>query len=121
MRLRIVSISRLAAAALSIAGLSACSQTSTDPSGTGANGTDPNAATKAALERLQLRIDQLEATHKDTLPVPADSNEKTPAGPIDSLTLQLGTNDDRLRVYWKDGQTSNLECTEEGKGRWACG
>ena len=76
---------------------------------------------KAAMERLQLRVDELEKDLKEKLPDPVESNAKTPAGPIDSLTLQLGTNDDRLRLYWKDGQTSNLECSQEGEGRWACG
>ena len=33
----------------------------------------------------------------------------------------IGTEDDRLRMYWADGQTSNLICSEEGKGVWACG
>jgi hypothetical protein len=36
--------------------------------------------------------------------------------PIRSLTLRLGTDDDRLRLYWGDGQTSDLACSQEGKG-----
>ena len=50
-----------------------------------------------------------------------DSDSKTPAGPLRSLTLRIGTEDDRLRMYWADGQTSNLICSQEGKGVWACG
>ena len=76
---------------------------------------------KAAIERLELRLNQFERQLNDfkgTAP-PADS--KTPAGPIRSLTLRLGTDDDRLRLYWGDGQTSDLACSQEGKGTWACG
>ena len=50
-----------------------------------------------------------------------DADSKTPAGPLRSLTLRIGTEDDRLRMYWADGQTSNLICSQEGKGVWACG
>ena len=77
--------------------------------------------TNAELERLELRVNQLErrlgtgSTSED----PSDS--KKPAGPLLSLTLRLGTEDDRLRLYWADGQTSDLICTEEGETTWACG
>ena len=51
----------------------------------------------------------------------APNDPKAPAGPIRSLTLRIGTDDDRLRLYWADGQTSDLICSKEGKGTWACG
>ena len=67
---------------------------------------------------LKSESDQQLNDVKGTAP-PSDS--KTPAGPIRSLTLRLGTDDDRLRLYWGDGQTSDLACSQEGKGTWACG
>ena len=84
------------------------------------NTTDKNAS-KATLERLELRVNQLERQLNDIAPSPSPSDSKTPAGPIRSLTLRLGTDDDRLRLYWGDGQTSDLACSQEGKGIWACG
>ncbi|MAR06068.1 MAG: hypothetical protein CL862_03070 [Cyanobium sp. NAT70] len=75
----------------------------------------------AAIERLELRIDQLERQLKDQAPPSQEIDPKAPAGPIRSLTLRLGTDDDRLRLYWADGQRSDLLCSQEGKGSWACG
>ena len=39
--------------------------------------------------------------------------KKTPAGPIKSITFRRGTTDDRLRIYWADGSSSDLPCTQE--------
>ena len=76
---------------------------------------------RAAIERLELRLNQLEQQLNDVKGTAPPSDSKTPAGPIRSLTLRLGTDDDRLRLYWGDGQTSDLACSQEGKGTWACG
>ena len=81
-------------------------------------GEDPN---QAALERLELRVNQLERKLSTTTPTPPGTGANVPAGPLRSLTVRLGTNDDRLRLYWADGQTSDLMCSQEGKGIWACG
>ena len=82
-------------------------------------GTD--AVSNDALVRLERRLDQLEqrleAQNKGT----ASNDARTPAGPLQSLTLRIGSDDDRLRLYWADGQRSDLSCTEEGNGIWACG
>ena len=75
----------------------------------------------AALERLELRVNQLERDLKDVERPELETDSKTPPGPLRSLTLRLGTDDDRLRLYWADGQESNLICSQEGKGTWACG
>ena len=83
--------------------------------------TNGNDASQAALERLELRVNQLEQQLNDFKGASAPADSKTPAGPIRSLTLRLGTDDDRLRLYWGDGQTSDLACSQEGKGTWACG
>ena len=81
----------------------------------------PDETTQTSIERLELRLDQLERRLKDNRTADVEPDDKTPAGPIQSLTLRLGTNDDRLRLYWADGQRSDLLCTQEGKGIWACG
>ena len=79
---------------------------------------DPN---QAALERLELRVNQLERKLSNSTPAQPGPGANVPAGPLRSLTVRLGTNDDRLRLYWADGQTSDLLCSQEGKGIWACG
>ncbi len=42
------------------------------------------------------------------------------SGPIKTLTLRLGTKDDRLRIYWENGANSDLPCTKE-QSTWVCG
>ncbi|KGG13143.1 MULTISPECIES: hypothetical protein [Prochlorococcus] len=39
---------------------------------------------------------------------------------IKSITLRLGSEDDRLRIYWHDGMKTDLPCTKE-QSTWACG
>ena len=100
----------MAVACLTISGCSpGPSSTSGDPS------------KRAALERLELRVNQLERKLSTTPPRDGNLDPNVPAGPLQSLTLRLGTDDDRLRLYWADGQSSDLICSEEGKGVWACG
>jgi outer membrane murein-binding lipoprotein Lpp len=65
-------------------------------------------------EQLQLQIQQLEqrlnaTTSRDG----SDRQGKPPAGPVKSITFRSGTGDDRLRIYWADGSTSDLPCTKE--------
>ena len=73
------------------------------------------------LDRLELRIQQLERrqAHPDAADT-ADRAGKPPAGPVKSLTFRMGTEDDRLRIYWADGTSSDLPCTKE-QATWACG
>jgi len=78
-------------------------------------------AERQQLERLELRVQQLERrlanpNETDT----ADRAGKPPAGAVKSLTFRMGSADDRLRIYWADGSTSDLPCTKE-QGTWACG
>lgn len=77
--------------------------------------------TDVEIERLNLRLIQLERRIGSGPTSEDPSDSKSPAGPLLSLTLRLGTKDDRLRLYWADGQTSDLICTEEGEKTWACG
>ena len=82
----------------------------------------PNkASTKAALDRFDRRLSELERRLGTTTADQTDTDSRTPTGPIRSLTLRLGSEDDRLRLYWADGQTSDLLCTNEGQKTWACG
>ena len=76
--------------------------------------TKPNAS--ASIKQLEQRINQLEQELQQIKSPGGDADSKTPAGPLRSLTLRIGTEDDRLRMYWADGQTSNLICSQEGKG-----
>ena len=82
---------------------------------------DDKPSANASIEQLERRIIQLEQELQKLSSPAGDPDSKTPAGPLRSLTLRIGTEDDRLRMYWADGQTSNLICSEEGKGVWACG
>ncbi len=81
----------------------------------------PDANMRASLEQLEQRLNQLEQELQALRSPGGNTDSKTPAGPLRSLTLRIGTEDDRLRMYWADGQTSNLICSQEGKGVWACG
>ena len=85
------------------------------------SGDKPNAQSSASLQQLEQRLNQLELEVEELKSPGGDADSKTPAGPLRSLTLRIGTEDDRLRMYWADGQTSNLICSQEGKGVWACG
>jgi len=73
------------------------------------------------LDQLELKLQQLEQrlAHPDAADT-ADRAGKPPAGPVKSLTFRMGTQDDRLRIYWADGTTSDLPCTKE-QAIWACG
>ena len=62
----------------------------------------------ASIEKLERRINQLEKKLQELRSPAGDPDSKTPAGPLRSLTLRIGTEDDRLRMYWADGQTSKL-------------
>lgn len=73
------------------------------------------------LQQLEQRVLQLEQRHATPENAdPADSKGKPPAGVVKSLTFRMGSSDDRLRIYWADGTTTNLPCTKE-QGTWACG
>ena len=84
-------------------------------------GVTPNTNSRASTEQLEQRIEKLEEELQKLKSLSGNADSKTPAGPLQSLTLRIGTEDDRLRMYWADGQTSNLICSQEGKGVWACG
>ena len=73
------------------------------------------------LNRIELRLQQLEQRQASPgAGSTADPSGKAPAGPVKSLTFRMGTSDDRLRIYWADGTTSDLPFTKE-QSTWACG
>ena len=80
---------------------------------------DPNNALKE-INRLEIRINNLENQIGRKVPESKRNDLKTPTGPIKSVTLRLGTNDDRLRIYWANGSKSDLPCLKE-QSIWACG
>ena len=82
---------------------------------------DDKPSANASIEQLERRIIQLEQELQELRSPAGDPDSKTPAGPLRSLTLRIGTEDDRLRMYWADGQESDLICSQEGEGIWACG
>jgi len=69
---------------------------------------------------LEQRLNKLESEIKNKIQINGDEDKRTPLGPIRSLTFRIGTEDDRLRIYWADGTNSDLPCTKE-QSIWVCG
>ena len=75
---------------------------------------------EAEINQLKVRLSELEELIKGN---PSNKNLKAIEGsisPIKSMTFRMESNDDRIRIYWEDGRTTDLPCTEE-QGIWACG
>ena len=72
-----------------------------------------------AIQQLDARLKRLEQRIDDAPPGP-DRGNRVPPGPIKSITFRSGTTDDRVRIYWANGERSDLPCTLE-QGTWACG
>lgn len=68
------------------------------------------------IQQLEQRLNKLSLRSEDG----ADKAGKPPAGVIKSLTLRLGSEDDRLRIYWADGSRTDLPCTKE-QSTYVCG
>lgn len=101
-----------ALALLTLGLLSSC-QTPSDRD----RGTSPDQA--QAIQRLNERLERLETRIDATAPT-SDQGDRVPPGPIKSITFRSGTADDRVRIYWANGERSDLPCTLE-QGTWACG
>jgi len=69
------------------------------------------------INQLEKRILKLENGLKNEF---KDSDNKNKSATIKSLTFRLGTEDDRLRIYWSNGMKTDLPCTKE-QNIWACG
>lgn len=75
------------------------------------------------LDRVDLRLQQLEQRLNKLSIRSEDGTDKAgkpPAGVIKSLTFRLGSEDDRLRIYWADGSQTDLPCTKE-QSTYVCG
>jgi hypothetical protein len=68
------------------------------------------------IQQLEQRLTKLSVRTEDG----ADKAGKPPAGVIKSLTLRLGSEDDRLRIYWADGSKTDIPCTKE-QSTYVCG
>ncbi|MEB3270748.1 MAG: hypothetical protein VKJ44_03730 [Synechococcus sp.] len=68
------------------------------------------------LQQLETRLNQVSARQGQ----PAGRGDRLPAGPVKSLTYRRTDAGIRLRIYWADGSTSDLECTQE-QSTLACG
>jgi hypothetical protein len=68
------------------------------------------------IQQLEQRLNKLSVRSEDG----ADKAGKPPAGVVKSLTLRLGSDDDRLRIYWADGSRTDLPCTKE-QSTYVCG
>lgn len=72
-------------------------------------------------EQLELKLQQLEQRLNAVSPRDgADPSGKPPAGPVKSLTYRTGDQGNRLRIYWSNGSTTDLECNQE-QSTLACG
>ena len=101
------------ALALFILGLLSSCQTTGDR-------TNSDAASEAqAIQQLDARLKRIEQRLNTAAPV-QDQGDRVPPGPIKSITFRSGTADDRVRIYWANGERSDLPCTLE-QGTWACG
>jgi hypothetical protein len=68
------------------------------------------------LEELEFKLQQLEERLNKVAAERtggADRGGRPPAGVVKSLTFRRGSGDDRLRIYWADGSTTDLPCTQE--------
>ena len=104
----------LRTAGLSLVLMAGCTGSNTEPIHPG------DGQSNRQFNQIEQRLEQVERKLR-LVEWASEADSKTPTGPLRSLTLRLGTTDDRLRMYWADGQTSDLLCNEEGKGTWACG
>tara|TARA_B100000700_G_C14473729_1_gene591884 strand:+ start:260 stop:559 length:300 start_codon:yes stop_codon:yes gene_type:complete len=75
---------------------------------------------EAEINQLKVQISKIE---KILIAKPKEKSKtklQGKASPIKSITFRIGSNDDRLRIYWNDGKITDLPCTKE-QSIWACG
>ena len=69
------------------------------------------------LIKLEKRISNLENKINEGHDNAKDI-KKSPS--IKEVTFRIGTEDDRLRIYWSDGRKTDLPCTKD-QNIWVCG
>ncbi len=75
---------------------------------------------ESEINELKIQFSKIENLIKDQskgnkrIEIQDKSNE------IKSITFRIGSKDDRIRIYWKDGRKTDLPCTKE-QSIWACG
>ena len=75
---------------------------------------------EAEINQLKVQISQLEEIIKSNSSSKAIKEIKGSISPIKSITFRMGSNDDRIRIYWEDGRKTDMPCTKE-QSIWACG
>ncbi len=81
---------------------------------------ESNIQSNLKIQGLEDRIQLLEKKIKSHATSRDFMNLEVPTGPIKSITFRIGTKDDRLRIYWANGNKSDLPCTKE-QLIWVCG
>ncbi len=74
----------------------------------------------AEINQLKIRISQIEESLKGNSSNQPKEESKVSINPIKSITFRMGSNDDRIRIYWEDGRKTDMPCTKE-QSIWACG
>ncbi|WP_143703320.1 hypothetical protein [Prochlorococcus marinus] len=69
---------------------------------------------------LSQRLSKVEGMDRENIIKLKSNKNKDFSIYIKSLTFRLGSEDDRLRIYWSDGEKTDLPCTED-ENIWACG
>tara|TARA_Y100001968_G_scaffold102757_1_gene92723 strand:- start:3764 stop:4135 length:372 start_codon:yes stop_codon:yes gene_type:complete len=72
------------------------------------------------INELKIKLSQLEALIHSQPKKNKVQDLKTQANNIKSITFRIGSEDDRIRIYWNDGSKTDLPCTKE-QSIWACG
>ena len=75
---------------------------------------------EAEINQLKVQISKLEKILIEEPKAKSEANLTSKESPIKSITFRIGSNDDRLRIYWNDGSITDLPCTKE-QSIWACG
>ncbi len=76
------------------------------------------------INQLEKRLSKIESQRRsiksNSKTQEVNIRQKSPAMQIKSLTFRVGSEDDRLRIYWGDGTKSDLPCSKE-QSVWICG
>ncbi len=70
------------------------------------------------INELSLKVEALEKILSQKKP--SNLSIINQSNLIKSITLRVGSSDDRLRIYWSDETRTDLPCTKE-QSTWVCG